>query len=212
MFLPIRVEAQEVTMQGFYLVPVEIVGNYRGPEYFSWRFDQNPPSIVCTWAAMDYGFVPYMLIYASDISQSDHDALILNSDVYAFPDNLDAPVTDPIIDTFFESINLPTDWLTPSTTYRELLHNTAGMFQFNQRYAGIYATTYGGTHSIFDNADLSTRLRQMTNEEQEIFLATVESFGFDSELVNTNSQLRLLVRQAASYWDTLTFKLGGTEF
>lgn len=200
-----------------YLVPVEVVPvdatrEYRGPEYFTWRWDSNGPSIVCHWSFMDYGFVPYGLLYTWDISQADHDALVLNADVYSFPDNLDAPVADPNIDIFFEAINIPTDWLTPATTYRELLRNTAGMFQFNQRYGGIYAERYGGWHSVFDNADLGTRLRQMTAEEQEIFLATAESFGFDPATINDNSQLRLLVRQAASYWENRTFSMGTMEF
>jgi len=202
---------------GLYLVPVETYTNangyiYRGPEYFHWRFDQNPPSIPARVSCMDYGFVPYMLCYTGDITQQDHDALVLNADVYAFPDNLDQPVTDPNIDTFFETINIPVNWLTPSTTYRELLRAVAGMFQFNQRYAGIYAERYGGVHSIFDAATLDTRLRQMNAQEQEIFLATVGSFGFDPSQVNTNSQLRLLVRQAANYWQGRSFNMGGFVF
>lgn len=203
-------------MQKLVLIPVEEVSIngmlYRGPEYFNWRFDQNPPSIPARASCMDYGFVPYMLCYTPDITQTDYDTLILHADVYAFPDNLDAPVTDPNIDTFFEGINLPTDWLTPATTYRELLRNTAGMFQFNQRYAGIYAERYGGRHSIFDTATLNTRLRNMTAQEQDVFLATVESFGFNPASVNTNSQLRLLVRQASSYWQDKVFILGGFTF
>lgn len=212
LFSAAPVGAQEVTLQKLYLVPVEQVGSARGPEYFVWKYDINPPSINCRWNAMDYGFTPYMLLAAHDITQADHDALILNADVYAFPDNLDAPIADPNIDVFFEAINIPTDWLTPSTSYRELLRNAAGIFQFNQRYGGIYAERYGGSHSIFDNATLSTRLRQMTAQEQEIFLLTVASFGFDPAIINTNSQLRLLVRQAASYWQSLTFTLGEFEF
>lgn len=200
-------------MQKFYLLPVITYNNTRGPKYFRFGIGEDPsPGIESPWSMMDYGFVPYALLVAKDITQADHDDLILNSDVFAFPDNLDLPVTDPNIDDFFEGINIPTDWLTPATTYRELMRQTAGMFQFNQRYAGIYSTTYGGVHSIFDNATLSTRLRQMTDQEQEIFLATVDSFGYDSSQVNDNNQLRLLGKQAGNYWVDQTFLLGGVEF
>jgi hypothetical protein len=156
---------------------------------------------------MDYGFMPSALLLARDISEADHASLILNADVYAFPDNLDSPVSDARVSTFFEAIRLPTDWLTPSTTYRELLRQVAGMMQFNQRYGGI-----SGGHSIFENATLSTRLRQMTTQERAWFLATVESFGYDPAIVNTNSQLRLLVRQAGNYWQGIPFYMGGLEF
>jgi hypothetical protein len=37
------------------------------------------------------------------------------------------------LDTFFEGIGVPTDWLTPANTYLEFLRQTAAMFQFNQR-------------------------------------------------------------------------------
>lgn len=204
------------TMDKLYLVPVESVdhseGLKRGPEYFHWRYDQNPPSIECAWSMMDYGFTTSALLLAKDITQVDHDALVLNTDVFAFPDNLDGPVDDPTVDTFFEDIHLPTDWLTPATTWRELLRQTAGMFQFNQRYGGIAANETGELHSIFDAATLDTRLNQMTAQEQGWFLATVESFGYDPELVSLNARLRQLVKSAGDFWAGQSFYLGGWEF
>ena len=201
-----------------YLLPIEEVPDpgsgklNRGPKYFRWDFDPDPPGIDSRYALMDYGFTPYALVLGKNITQVDHDVLILTADVFAFPDDLDGPVNDPGVDTFFEGINLPTDWLTPATSWRELLRQTAGMFQFNQRYGGIAAHETGELHSMFDNADLGTRLRQMTAQEQSWFMATVDSFGYDSSQINDNSQLRLLVKQAGSYWEGQSFKMGGFEF
>jgi len=161
---------------------------------------------------MDYGFVNSALFLAKDITQADHDALVLNADVYVFPDNLDTAVSDPTIDAFFEGMYLPTDWLTPATTYRELLRQVGGMMQFNQRYGGIYAERYGGWHSIFDTATLQTRLNQMTAQEREVFLAAVQSFGYDPALVPLNARLRQLVKAAGDYWAGKTFIIGGVEF
>ena len=213
----IPARAQEVTLQKFYLVPIETVlqgegRQARGPKYFAWRYDPDPPGLTARWSMMDYGFVDSALLLAHDITQADHDALVLNADVYAFPDNLDQSVSDPAIDAFFEGIYLPTDWLTPSTTYRELLRQVAGMMQFNQRYGGIYAERYGGWHSIFDNATLQTRLNQMTAQEQEVFLATVQSFGYNPALVPLNARLRQLVKSAGNYWVDQPFYMGGVEF
>lgn len=200
-------------MQKLFLVPIveTPISNIRVPKYFSFpRWGQagiieSPPSM------KDYGFVPYGLVFV-DMTQAEFDVLTVQPDVYTFPGDLDTPVSDSNIDIFFEGINLPTDWLTPSTTYRELLRNTAGMFEFNQRYAGIYAERYGGVHSVFDIATLNTRLRQMTTQEREIFLETVASFGYDPSIINTNSQLRLLLRQAASFWENRFFSIGGFSF
>ena len=204
-------------MLKLYLVPIEIVSTganteARGPKYLVWKYDPDPPGIACNFGMMMYGFTPYALVAALDITQIDHDALILHSDVFAFPDNLDASVSDPNIDTFFETIHVPTDWLTPSTSYRELLRQTAGMIQFNQRYGGIYGERYGGWHSLFDTATLDTRLSQLATQEREIFLATVQSFGYDPSLIPTNARLRQLVKQAGSYWEGQPFYIGGYKF
>lgn len=197
-------------MQAFYLVPIETVGNSRGPKYFQWQ-EEPGGGIICSWSMMDYGFSPSALLVAKDITEADHAGLIAHADVFYFPANLDGPVNQDI-QAFFEGIKLPTDWLTPSTTWRELLRQVAGMFQFNQRYGGIAAAETGALHSIFDNATLSTRLRQMTADEQRWFLATVASFGYDPALVSANSQLRQLVKTAGSFWAGQTFYLGWIAF
>jgi len=190
----------------FYILPIEVIdGNKRGPMYFKWLY--NEAGIAAQWSMMDYGFVDSALLFSPDISQADHNMLVLNLDVFAFPDNIDTPVNDPNVAAFFESIYLPTDWLTPATSYRELMRQTAGMMQFNQRYGGI-----SDGHSIFANADLSTRLRQMTAQEEEWFYLTAESFGIPRNLINRNAQLRLLVKRAGEIWETQAFYLGGTEF
>ena len=200
-------------MDRFYLMPIlAMPDGGRGPKYLEWHEEQEDPYLAgYSWAMMDYGFSPNALAVVKDIEQVDHDWLVGLSDVFAFPENLDGPVDQDVQD-FFEGVNLPTDWLTPATTWRELMRQTAGMFQFNQRYGGIAAVETGELHSIFDNADLGTRLRQMTEDEQRWFLAAVESFGFDPGLVNDNSQLRLLVKQAGNFWIGQTFYLGGMEF
>lgn len=200
-----------------YLVPVEtvtVLGKIkRGPRYFSWRFTQETEPLNVTWTAMDYGFVPSMLLHTPDITVEQHNTLIIHADVYDWPDNLDQSIAPAdTIDTFLEAINIPTDWLTPSTTYRELLRALAGMFAFNQRYSGIAASTDGSAHSIFDNATLATRLNQLTGQEQTWFLQTVSSFGIDPNIVPLNAQLRQLVRQAGNYWGEKPFNLGGFVF
>jgi hypothetical protein len=203
-------------MQRFYLVPIiEETFNgilYRTPKYWWGKLDSDPPLLQGPRAMLAYGFTPFGLLAAPDISQTDHDFLSAQPDVYTFPADLDQPITDPDIDTFFEDINLPTHWLTPSTTYREFMRQTAGMFAFNKRYAGIAAAETDTRHSIFDTATLDTRLRQMTAQEQEWFYLTVESFGFDRSIVNDNSQLRLLIKQAGNYWIGQEFKIGGMVF
>jgi len=208
LIVPVRVEAEQMDL---FLVPIETINNQRSPKYFCPMGPPTPECITGGFVMMDYGFTDVGLLIATDLSAEDRADLHSYEDVFTFPDNLDGPV-DQDIQAFFEGVHLPTDWMTPSTTWRELLRQVAGIFQFNQRYMGIVANLTGELHSIWDTATLDTRLNQMTADEQAWFLLAVESFGFDPNLVNLNSRLRLLVRQASSYWEGRSFYLGGLEF
>ena len=191
-----------------YLVPIEQVGSSRGPEYFTWRFDANGPSINCVWSLMDYGFVNNGLLVAHDILPADHDALILHSDVYVFPDNWDAAISDKtVIDALFEAINIPTDWTTPATTYRELLRTLAGMFQFNQRYGGL-----SNGQSVFGGGiTLETNWNSLSAQQQSWFNQTIASFGY-VYTVQGNPKLRTLAKQVGDLWGVQPFIMGGFEF
>lgn len=192
-----------------YLIPIERIitpeTEYRGPGYFCWRFTQNPNCIIATWSLLDYGFIDEGLIYAPDISVTDNAFLLLQSDVYAFDlALLDSPVVDKaVLLPLFEGVNIPVDWVTPSTTYRELFRNMAGLFSFNQRYEAI-----SGGASLFGNGiTLETRWNTLSIEQQTWFNATVASFGFPFT-VSGNPKLRTLARQASSFWESTPFVLG----
>jgi hypothetical protein len=119
--------------------------------------------------------------------------------------NLDQsiPGNDPI-DTFYEDINIPTDWLGPANTYREFLRQTMGMFVFHNRYE-----FKSDGRSLFENADLSTRFRDLTAQEQVWFNETVLSFGYDPSFININNTLRQLLKQAGDLFASWRFELGG---
>lgn len=193
-----------------YLVPVEYNAYATGPKYFAWKYDPDPPGItVDRLSNQYYGFHPWALAMAQGISQADHDFLVLRSDVYVYPeldqlDNTIAPGDE--IGTFYESLNIPTDWMTPSQTYREFLRQTMGMFTFHNRYE---AKSQG--HSIFENNDLNTQYRQMTTEEQGWFNETVASFGYDPAIINPNSKLRQMLKQAGDLFASWNFALGGID-
>lgn len=201
---PTKVEAQMIKI---FLIPIEQVGMYRGPEYFTWRFDANGPSINCRWSMMDYGFINVALLVAHDITPADYTSVISHPDVFAFPDNLDQPITDPNVSVFFESLNIPTNWMTPATTYRQLLRYTAGMFQFNQRYGGL-----SGGASIFDGGrTLESNWNSLSVQEKSWFNQTLVSFGW-LDGIQGNPKLRTIAKQAGDLWGAAPFYMGGLEF
>lgn len=200
-------------MQRLYLVPIVTVGNTRGPAYFSFGIPPGP-GIVCQWSLMDYGFMPSGLLLAQNITEADDASLRSHADVYAFPAvalpsglNVAIPSNNGI-QAFCETINVPTDWTTASTTYLQLLRMLAGVFQFAQRYAGLS----GGQPLLAAGVTLATRYRNLTAQQQQWFTATVTSFGYSASILNPNSTLRQMLKQAGDAWGAQPFYLGGVAF
>jgi len=200
-----------------YLLPIQEItdvrGYQRGPMYIKWREDLSGLEGY-KWGMMDYGFAPFGLVAIRDITAGDHAALSANADVYTFPE-LDALNTqiDPqdTLDTFFEGIGIPTDWLTPANTYLEFLRQMAAMFQFNQRYGGIAAHETGEFHSIIGDAGgLDVRYSTWSLQAQGWFDETLLWFGYPP--VTGNPRLRQLIKMAGDAWGTKPFFLGGIEF
>lgn len=197
-----------------YLVPVETVVindmEYNGMKYFNWKYDPDPPGIETPSACIYYGYHPFVLVLAKDISQADHDMLLTYPDVYVFPelDQLDQKIPpQDNIDDFFEAIDLPTDWANPNTTYIEFLRRTVSIFLFCQRYRGI-----SQGNDMFENVGLDDRYNDFTAQEQAWFDATVDSYGFDSGLILPNMKLRQMLKQASDWMDERVFYIGGVEF
>jgi hypothetical protein len=200
----------------FYLLPIVIVvlpsgTEARGPKYFKGRFTE-PSGIDCTWNMFDFGrVIPYALLFAHDITPADDAVVSANPDVYAFPTSLDEPVTDPTIDAFFETLHIPTNWLTPSTSYRELLRQTAGMVQFMQLYEGIAAADIGEPRDLFESVTLDDNLNAMSQQERSWFNQAVAHLGVPN--IPGNPTLRTLLKRAGDVWAGKPFHIGrGVSF
>jgi len=159
---------------------------------------------------MDYGAFGLMnfgLILAVDISAADDAFLVAKADVYPIPFNLDTSISD-VQGTrdYFEAFYVPAQWLTPANSYRELMRQTAGMFQFCQRYFGISGEI------LLSQVDLDTAYRNFPVEVQAAFSQAVESFGYDSGLIRPNNDLRQMLRVVGSLWGDQPFYMAGREF
>ena len=194
-----------VTDNNFYLVPaVQSPFGVRYAKYFCY-IGVPQPCISVSHGQADYGSLNIFLVAVDGISQADHDALVGHSDVYAFPDNIDTAITDPNIDAFFESWNIPTDWLTPSSTYRDLMRSTMGMFQFNQRF------TADCGHSLFDETvTLDTKWNSLSTADKNCFNSVSASYGLPS--IQGNPSLRTVVKRADDALQGQTYYLAGIGF
>lgn len=200
-----------------YLLPVETIvdesGRGRGPKYINWHWTQED-GFDYHYSMKDYGFAPFMLVLVKGIIQADHDWLIGNSDVYAYPelDQLNQPIPpqDNLSD-FFEGIGVPTDWLTPASTYLEFLRQNTAMFLFHQRYGNIVYEASGEFHDLIaDVGGLDVRFNSWDPQVQDWFEATLVDFGYPA--VSGNPQLRHLMKRAGDQWADSEFGMGGYIF
>ena len=101
----------------FYFVPEEKPdGVHRGPKYFKWRFGVGALQAT-DW--IDYGSEAVFLVGA-DLTQLDHDSLILNGDVAAMPEdiNLSIPANElNELRSSFENFKIPAIWINAGVSY-----------------------------------------------------------------------------------------------
>jgi hypothetical protein len=206
------------SMDRLYIVPSMTVPNgngfAHGPVYFEWRFGTGYTAI----QFQDYGFVNAYIVLAN-LSLEDHTALMANTDVFVYPENLDDKISQQDmadLRTIFESFNVPADWLTASNTYRELLQQFNGIISFANRYA-VIAGEFGfppGTW-LFNDIDLDTQYSAFPQDVKAIFDATLESFEDERGVTFPSILPNMTVRQmlkAASDELKKPLKLGGQTF
>lgn len=190
----------------FYVMPIVGTGtsrlDARRPKYL----DAYPD---LQWAMMDYGLEPVCLVCVRNIDQTTHDALVANADVLAAPENIDANLSTPavtVIGNFFEALNIPGGWLSPSLTYRTVLRTVAGLFQFAQRWHGM-----GGGAIFTDGLDLSVTYAALPTAKKTMLIDVADSFGYDYSSLGASSTLRQILKFLADQWGAAPFYMGGVE-
>jgi len=189
----------------FYILPIERNGNARGPKYFGWKYDPNPPGIDCIYSIVDYGSID-MCVLAADILQADHDALILNTDVYAFPENLDTTMTlanRQALNTYLEAHAVPGDWLKAGDTFRVAARTVSSMFLYLQRVLGIM----GYPTNPFSGLTLNTRYSSIPNPLHDALHTGATSLGYAWNVGN-NDQIRKIWKDMSDQWGSTPILFG----
>ncbi len=153
------------------------------------------------WAAMDYGVEPVFFVGAFDISAAQHQTLTGHNGVQAIPPgavtntNLDAAVGSALapVQTALERLMIPADWVTTSTTWRAVLAACLRMSQFMQRLHGLYNANLSGR-----TARLDIRMSNLPADFQQALLSTVNSFGWDAQVVAPDWTMRRFLAWAGA--------------
>lgn len=191
----------------FYILPIETGTNAskRGPKYFAWTFDPDPPGINCQWSMKDYGSIN-MAVLAADIAEADHNALVLNADVYAFPINLDVVMTlveRQAANTYFEAHAIPGDWLAQGDTFRSVLRVVIGIFLYLQSVLGMI----GYPTDPFAGLTLNTQYRNIPNPLHDAMQQGAISLGYTWNVAN-NDQVRKIFKLMSDQWGSTPIEFG----
>jgi len=191
----------------FYLLPIErnAAGNMRGPKYFAWLGDPDPPGIACPYSMKDYGSID-MGVLAADILQADHDALVLNADVYAFPENIDPAMTTAqrsTLNTYLEAHGIPGDWLAPGNTFRSVLRVVTGMFLYLQRVLAII----GYPQDPYAGLTLNTQYRNIPNPLHDAMSQAASELGYAWNVGN-NDQIRKIFKLMSDQFGAASIYFG----
>ncbi len=193
----------------WYFMPIEVYGNTRLPMYlYHGRYPERGGIQVASWAMMDYGLINACLVVA-DVTQDQHEQLAAEADVAAAPENIDQNVSElaiPKVQAVLEALRIPAEWVDTTYTYRTLLRMVAGLFQFAQRYHGLYNEALIGSVSQLD-----LRWNQIPADRQNRIRATADSFGYDYSTVTNTTKVRKILMILANQWGAKPIYLGGQE-
>jgi hypothetical protein len=182
-----------------YVIPLETGVAHPLPLYIK--------DIMTGYAMMAYGRIPNALVSA-DTDDTQHATLIANTDVVAVPDDLDQQIGAALatVRTRLEAMSIPADWVTGTDTFRTVTRSVAGVFQFAQRYSGLYASPL----PIVGALDL--RWSQLSTTDRQRFLDCAIDLGYDLTFVTNNTPLRQIMKALADQWGAKPFYLGGLIF
>jgi hypothetical protein len=192
----------------FYVLPIETVdgGTKRGPKYFAWRFDPDPPGLTDQWSMLDYGLISECVL-AANISDVNHAALVLNADVYSFPINLDANMPQgeqAALTTFLEGVRVPAQWLSGQQTYRSVLRTISGVFLYIQRVSAIM----GVDPTTIPGVTFNTQYNKLPAALHDALAQAAADLGYSFSGVSANTTLRNLFKAMADQWGTRQILMG----
>jgi hypothetical protein len=177
------------------LIPIEGDPN-RGPKYFAWRNDPDPPALFdgVDWAMMDFGLEPTALLAAS-MTAGQVSTLAGLSDVTMIPVNLDNTLSGNLatVQAALESLHIPADALTAGTTYRQVVRGIIAIFAVAQRFHGRH------NGQLFPaGITLSTTLGDLSQVVRNELKASAEELGYDYSGLTLTSSLRDVLKKLAT--------------
>lgn len=192
----------------WYAMPLDEVGNGRGPKYLRWRF--NSTGLDVPWGAQDYGLMPVCICWA-DVNNGQHNQLTSNNDVrfITLHSDLDNNLTGQqvvAVRDALEFLNIPGQWVDATDTWRQVLRITIGVFQFSQRMHGKF-----NAKAIPDGYTLATQFGDLPQNARNLLLSTADELGIDYSGATNQTTLRQILKTFGDAWANNSINLNGVE-
>lgn len=198
-----------------YTVPMITSGSRRCIKYFATACGPASAELIGAIAnSTHYGASPWALV-AADLTGAQHTFLSGQSDVRAAPVNLDNAIGAGALSTvvdYLEAADIPAGWVTAGTTWRALVRNLGGLFQFAQRYAAVASAAGVGTTLIPPGANLNTEWQDIPQARQDAIIAAAASLGYSGDGITATTTARQILKTLADQWGAKPFQLGGMNF
>lgn len=177
-----------------YLVPMEIDESIparprRRPKYFA---DGTFEGI--GWSANDYGFEPWVLVLA-DLTDKQIAILIVNTDVYAFPESLDDKLQEKDLATlqgFLENAKIPAEWIATSHSWREILRSILQIFSVGSRFTFLL-----GEAAFTKGITLDSKVEDLPALDQAKLDQTAKDQGLTKDPIAPTDTLRTILKELA---------------
>ena len=184
-----------------YIVPEQSIILQGEPARFPKYFSPFP------WNGFYYGFQPIYLV-ASDLAPADDAAIVANADVFAFPFNLTPTVGGGNVQAArnaLEAALIPAQWVSGTTTWRQVARMVAGMFQFMQRLWALL----GDVVLIDSSTKLNVQFSSLPANVQAAILQAAADLGYSTANIQANTQVRAILQDMGAQWGTKEFHFGG---
>lgn len=189
----------------FCLVPIETSTldagagtSRRGPKYFSYKGDPDPPALLAgvAWEMRDFGLEPTALL-AADVTAGQATTLAAQPDVILVPANLDLTLGANLatVKASLDAVNLPSDLLASGTTYRQTLRGIMAMLALAQR---VYGRAGAGGRLFPSGVTLATPLSALSANARAALAGAADDLGYDRTSVVVTSTMRDVLKNVAS--------------